>query len=354
MSTFNKIVSYENLNTAYIQSQKGDNKYKKESMIFEQNRTKNLLEIQKSLKDGTYEFSDYTTFTVYEPKERVIDAPCLKDKIVQLAINNIIKEIINPKFIYDSYACIDNKGTHKAVYRIQHFMRKAHWRYGEDTTIIKMDIKKFFYSIDREITKKEFSKKLDCERTLELIYKIVDSADKISEKGIPLGNTLSQIGANLTLNPLDQFAKRKLSLKYYVRYADDIFIVVESKIKAKETLKVLNDFIENELNLKLNKNKTKIFPISQGVNGLGYKIHITHMLLRNESKKKVKRKLKAMPGLILKSDMKIEKAGQMLNSWKGHADYACSYNFYLKLIDKYDCLYLDKNSHFKIEGSKIL
>jgi len=321
-------------------------------MIFEQDVTKNLSDIQKSLMNKTYEFSGYTHFTVYEPKERDINAPCLVDKIVQLAINNVIKDLISSKFIYDSYACIDNKGTHKAVYRLHHFMRKAYWQYGEDATIIKLDLKKFFYSIDRSVTKREFSRYIKCQDTLDLIYKIIDSADLISELGLPLGNTLSQIGANLTLNPLDNYAKRDLSLKYYVRYADDIFIIVESKEKAKETLLEIKNYIENELNLKLNKRKTKIFPIDQGVNGLGFKIYRTHLLLRNESKKKVKRKLKKMPDLIREGRMTIEKAEQMLNSWKGHADYASSYNFYKKLTNKFDFLELENNK-FVVKESEI-
>jgi len=349
---FKEITSFNNLRDAYEQSQKGDSKYKNESMIFEQNVTQNLLDIQKSLIEGTYEFSGYTRFKVFEPKERIIDAPCLKDKIVQLAINNVIKKVINPKFIYNSYACIDNKGTHKAVYKSHHYMRKAYWQYGEDTTIIKLDLKKYFYSIDRSVTKREFKKYIECEKTLNLIFKIINSADSISDLGLPLGNTLSQIGANLTLNPLDNYAKRDLSLKYYVRYADDIFIIVESKEKAKETLLEIKNYIENELNLKLNKRKTKIFPIDQGVNGLGFKIYRTHILLRNESKKKMKRKLKKIPNLIKKGDMTIEKAEQMLNSWKGHADYACSYNFYMTLVNKFSFLEL-KNDKFIVLESEL-
>jgi len=351
---FKEITDINNIEDAYKQSQKGKGKYKSQSLTFEMNVTDNLLKIKDELENLTYDFSGYNRFTVYEPKERIIDAPCLKDKIVQLSINNKIKKICNPTFIYDSYACIDEKGTHKAVYRIQHFLRKAYWLYSEDATIIKIDLKKFFYSIDRDITKREFAKNIDCDDTLKVIYKIVDSAKQISEKGLPLGNTLSQIGANLTINPLDQYAKRKLGLKFYVRYADDIIVVVKSKDEAKRYLKLLKEFIENELNLVVNENKTKIFPIEQGVNALGYKIYRTHMLLRNESKKRIKRKLKKMENLIEIGKMRPEKAEQMLNSWKGHADYSCSYNFINSLLEKHDYIKMD-NGNFKIilkEGDK--
>ena len=77
------------------------------------------------------------------------------------------------------------------------------------------------------------------------------------------------------------------------------------------------------------------------------------MLLRNDSKKRIKRKTKAMPSLIREDKMTAEKAEQMLNSWKGHAEYACSYNFIQDLIRKNDFLYLDKNNTFKVDTSKI-
>lgn len=353
MSTlFSKITSIENIEKAYKQSQKGSGKYKRSSLLLEKNKTYFLKKIREELIDGTYTFGDYNRFTVYEPKERIIDAPRLKDKIVQLAINNVIKEEINNKFIHDTYACIDNKGTHKAVYRISHFMRKAKWMWGDDARIIKIDIKKFFYTIDREVTKKEFSRHIKCKDTLDLINKVIDSADQISPKGLPLGNTLSQIGANITMNPLDQYAKRKLRLKFYVRYADDIVIIVKNKKGADYILDKLITFIEDRLNLNVNLNKTKIFPIRQGVNVLGYKIHATHKLLRNESKKKVKRKLKKMKYLIRDGRLTVDKAELMLNSWKGHADHANSNNFIKSLTTKYDFLKL-KDNKLKIKEDEI-
>lgn len=156
---FDKIVDEENIYDAYKQSLKGKGKYKNAAMIFALDETYNLRELRRSLIDETYQFDGYEEFPVFEPKERTINAPFYKDKIVQLAINNVLKEVYNPRFAYDSYACIDGKGTHKCVDRIQYFMRKAKWDYGDDAYIIKMDIKKFFYTIDREVLKKLLQKR---------------------------------------------------------------------------------------------------------------------------------------------------------------------------------------------------
>ncbi|MCC5911306.1 MAG: RNA-dependent DNA polymerase [Clostridiaceae bacterium] len=350
---FTKIVDIENMEKAYKKSLKGGEKYNKEAMIFSLNSTYNLYRLRQSLIDGTYEFEGYIHFKVYEPKERIVDAPHYRDKIVQLSINNILKEIYNPCFIYDSYACIDNKGTHKAVERISYFMRKAAWEYGDKAFIIKIDIKKFFYSIDREILKKILTKKIKCKKTLNLLFKIIDSADVIDPLGLPLGNTLSQICANIYMNELDQYCKRKLGLHYYVRYADDVVVIVKNKDEAQRVLGLAKDFLKEELHLNTNTKKTKIFPIDQGVNTVGFKTYKSHRLLRNDSKKKIKRKAKKMRRLILEDKMTVEKAEQILNSWLGHARNGCSYNFINKLLEKNDYICLDHKGTFKVDILKL-
>ena len=339
---FDKITDEENLYNAYKKALKGKGKYHVEAMKFALDEVYNLNELRTSLINEAYKFDGYTTFTVYEPKIRVINAPHFKDKIVQLAINNVLKDVYNPCFIFDSYACIDGKGTHKCVDRIQHLMRKAKWEYGETTTILKCDVKKFFYTIDREVLKSLLPKKVRCKKTLSLLFKIIDSANDIDLLGLPLGNTISQLCANIYLNELDQFCKRKLGLRYYSRYMDDTIAFVKDKQTAKETLKLITEFVENKLKLTLNKNKSKIFPLEQGVNAIGYKIYPTHRLLRNDSKKKIKRKNKAIPRLIMEDKMTISKAEQILNSWLGHAKYGDSYNFIKSLMIKYHFLYLIK------------
>lgn len=337
---------------AYKQSLARGGKYKVEAMLFAKDETYSLQQLRQSLIDETYNLDEYIEFMVYEPKKRVINAPHYKDKIVQLSINNILKEVYNKCFIFDSYACIDKKGTHKCVERISHFMRKAKWEYGNEAYIIKMDIKKFFYSIDRDVLKKIYAKKIKCEKSLRLIYRIIDSSAMIDELGLPLGNTLSQISANVYMNEADQYAKRKLGLKYYVRYADDIVIIVKNKETAIKVLTKLTKVLEDQLNLALNKNKTKIFPISQGVNTVGFKIHTTHRMLRNESKKKVKRKTKKFPKLLANQEITKEKVEQIINSWYGHAKYADSHNFINSLMSKNNYIYQNSKGALKIDEAR--
>ena len=347
------IVDEDNIESAYRKSLKGDNKYTREAILFSRNETYNLRALRQSLIDETYRFSGYIRFTVYEPKERLIDAPGFKDKTVQLAVNNVLKEIYQPCFIYDSYASLDGKGTHRCIDRIQHFMRKAKWEYGEGAYIVKVDVRKFFYSIDRAILKGILSWKVKCEKTLRLLYHIIDSADAIDPLGLPLGNTLSQLWANTYLDKLDQYCKRRLRLKYYVRYMDDVIIIVKDRETARGVVAQVTAFLRDRLRLDVNKDKTKIFPIRQGVNAIGFKIHATHRLLRNDSKKKIKRKAKKMRRLIAEGRMTVEKAEQILNSWKGHAGHGNSYNFVRRLIERNDYIYLDQKGRLKVDTTKI-
>lgn len=353
MSTFNEITKTENLEYAFKLSQKGKSKYKTDAMKFSLNETKNLDNLQMRIINKEYRFGKYINFKVYEPKERVINAPQFEDKLVQLAINNKLKHIYQPAFIYDSYACLDNKGTHKAVERVSHFMRKASWQYGKEAFIIKLDIRKFFYTIDRSVLKKLLPKKIKCKSTLELLYEIIDSANVIDPLGLPLGNLLSQLCANMYMNELDQYCKRKLSLKYYVRYADDVIVIVKNKDEANRILISMIEFLKSTLKLNVNEKKTKIFPVEQGVNAYGFKIYKTHRLLRDDSKKKIKRKAKKMRRLIAEGLMSVEKAEQILNSWLGHAQNGSSRNFINKLLERNDYIYMNTKGILKIKECEL-
>lgn len=219
-------------------------------------------------------------------------------------------------------------------------MRKAKWEYGDNAFIVKTDVKKFFYSIVRNILKEIIAKTIKEKETLELMYLIIDSADVIDLLGMPLGNVVSQLCANIYMNTIDQYAKRNLGLKYYIRYMDDIVIIVKNKERAKEVLELIRLKIENELGLKLNENKSKIFPIAQGVNFIGFKIYPTHMLLRNDSKKRIKQKLGKFKPMLIEEKITMEKVEQIINSWYGHAEQADSYMFVQSLLERFDYIEL--------------
>lgn len=329
---FDQMISDENIQKAYLNTQKGRLKYHIDSLVFTNDLTFNLKSLKQSILDKSYSPGEYYRFKVYDPKERTIDTPAYADKIVQHMINNILAPIYRNCYIYDSYSCIVGKGTHAAVLKIFQNLKLGQ-RYN-DPYVVRVDIRKFFYTINRGILKSIIARKITCSNSLWLINKIIDSSPE--PIGLPLGCTTSQLFSNIYLNQLDQYIKRKLKAKYYVRYADDMILIVDGKEKAKECLKDIRLFLRDKLNLDVNENKSMCSPLRNGVNMVGFYMKTTHRKLRRRSKKRIKRKIKKMKRLIENGSMKIEKAKQMMNSWYGHARYSDSFNFIQYLLKRFD------------------
>lgn len=327
---------------------KTKNRLTLEAGEFNENKVISTLNLLEEIANKTYEVGEYKEFKIYEPKERIIYAPTFRDKVVQIWLNNILKYEYRFKyFIKDSYGSIDARGTHKCADKIQENMKIAQATLGTQARILKLDVKKFFYSIDREILKQIYKKQISDPNILWLLNKIIDSANQIDEKGLPLGNTISQLSANVYMNELDQFIKRTLRVKYYVRYMDDMILILENTERAREVKEQVENYLNQKLHLELNQDKSKIFPIKQGVNAIGYKIYPTHKKLRNRSKKKFKEIVQELNKYLTKTPYLTLEQYQhyeaRLNSWMGHAGHACSHNFIISQLKKNPNLILAGN-----------
>lgn len=320
---YDAICDFNNIWNAFKKVNRGKNRYTKESKEFCKETIKNLKEIQIDLQNLTVKPVKYTSFEISKPKRRLIYAPDFYSKIIQISINNILMPEIEKVLIKSTYASIKGRGTHKAADKIQYNMRCARRKWGSKAYTLKLDIKKFFYNIDRGIMKNIFRKYIKDERLLVLLDLITDSANQIGDKGLPLGNTMSQLSANLYLNELDHYLKRRFSIKYYVRYMDDIIIQVESKEKALNVLNEARRFLKSNLNLELNENKSQYQNINKCVNSVGYKMWATHMKLRLNSKKTF---------ISILKDLNIDSFKRRLASWLGSATKVSHYKFILKSI----------------------
>ena len=346
MSLYERIYDTKNLEESYKRTQSGNRKYRKEAIYFAMSKERKLRCLQKELEDRTYRPGSYIEFYVFEPKKRLVHAPHIRDKIVQFSIHTVLQGIYRSVFIKDSYACLEEKGTHEAVHRIQHYMRLAQWKY-EEPYIVKIDVRKFFYSINRDILKTIYRKKIpESEQDfLRILDMIVDSSPE-GEKGLPLGNVTSQDFANIYLNEVDQFCKRYLGLKWYVRYMDDICIIVKDRETARNVLAKIRTYVKDHLDLELNE-KTHIYPLAQGINTLGFRIHTTHLEVRNSSKAAMKRRIKKIDEKVQSGRLTKKQAQQAVNAWLGHARHSNSYNLAKKIFEKYDYIQIeDKNWKF--------
>ena len=271
--------------------------------------------LYKQLKAQTYKHGGYTVFYITEPKLRRIEKSKYIDRIVhRWYVNSFIKPYFIPQFIYTSYACLQDKGMHKACLDVQKAMKHCKSIWGE-YYILKMDIKKYFENIDKDIIYKIIQRKIKDDKILWLTREILYSNE--GPKNLPIGNYTSQMFANIYLNELDQYVKHKLKGKYYFRYMDDAVLMRKTKEETKQDLEKIKKFLKEKLELELNQ-KTQIFKNKQGVNFCGYKINEYRLKIREKGKKKLKKKVKELKKRVETREIDSKEAKRYL---AGHLGY---------------------------------
>lgn len=271
---FNTVFSIENLYHAFTLSRKGK-RNQKECYNFEKNIGHELKKLYNEIHSGTYAVSKYYSFKIKDPKERTIYAPKFRDCIIQHAIYRIIYPIFNKGFIDQNFACRVGKGTHKASEYTLSVMDKL----PNNSIILKMDIRKYFYRINHDILYKLLESKIKDIRLLNIMKMFIGYGEDL---GIPIGNLLSQLYASIYLNGLDHYIKRDLKQKHYCRYVDDFVIFgIKSVEKAKVLLESILEFIRTKLNLELSK--YSITKLSSGINFVGYRTWKGRRLIRKRS-----------------------------------------------------------------------
>lgn len=328
---YNKL-TYLKLLEAHDRAKQGKTN-KKEVILFEMDLETNVMNLYRNLKNGKYKMGKYREFTIYEPKERIIKALPYVDRIVhQWYIEEFIKPFIVPKFVTSSFACLENKGTHAAVKTLQKYMRLMKKK-NPDYYVLKCDIKKYFYTINKNILFNIMKSYISDKKLLQLTEIFI--FDNNDVKGIPIGNYTSQFFANIYLDKLDHLIKDKLRVKYYVRYMDDFVLLLNNKEEAKQILKEITEFLEKKLDLELNK-KTRYYPNKLGIDFCGYKIYDTHIKIRKRSIVKIKRKIKVWNNLYAQDKLDFHNFLLCFNSFKGHIKHGNCYNLYNKLVSTID------------------
>lgn len=297
---FDKIANMDNLILADMKARRG----KKNSYgirLFDKDKEGNLDCLLKTLRDGTFKTSKYRTDTIYEPKERLIfKLPYYPDRILHHAIMNVMEPIWVSVFTSDTTSCIKGRGLSEAYRRTKRALLDK-----DSVYCLKVDVHKFYPSIDHEVLKRIIRKKIKDKRLLGLLDEIIDSAP-----GVPIGNYLSQYLANLYLAYNDHEIKEVLRMKHYVRYADDMLFFHHDRQFLKET--VLPWLVDRlgALKLKL-KGNYQVFKIAErrsdksgrGVDFVGFVFYKEHIRIRKRTKKNLCRaaaKLNKVPNISLK------------------------------------------------------
>lgn len=332
-----KICSFDNLILAWRKARKG--KAKMSYVIrFESNLTENILKLQEELKNETYFPQPMKTFILRDPKTRRISKSAFRDRIVHHALCNIIEPIFEKVFICDSCANRIGKGNLFALKRFYNFIKKVS-RNGQILPnkfkdfnyvagyCLKADIRHYFQEVNHDILIKIIEKKVADKRVILLIEKILKNG--FAEKGMPLGNLTSQFFANVYLNELDYFVKHQLKARYYIRYVDDFVVLHVSKKQLQIWKQEIHNLLK-KLKLELHPEKSKIIPLSRGVDFVGFRNFYHYKLLRKRNIRKMICRIEQFKeGIISK-----EKILESFQGWNAYAKWADSFRLRREVVKK--------------------
>jgi RNA-directed DNA polymerase len=284
-------------------------------LAFESNAELNLLRLQDELNRRTYRPGRSICFVLRQPKLREVFAADFRDRVVHHVLIEHLGALCEPRFIYDSCACRPGKGTHHAALRLQTFTRQATANNQRRAYFLQLDIRSFFVEINKNILLEIVRRQTDVEQMLWLAETIIRNdptqncritrgenllsqipAHKTlfkapKHKGLPIGNLTSQFFANLYLNELDQYVKRVLKCRWYVRYMDDMVLLAEHIEQLGEWMVKIERFLAERLDLRLHPTKRLIGPVSNGIDFVGYIIRPAYLLVRKRIIGNLRRKI---------------------------------------------------------------
>jgi len=314
---FDDIYSLENLSLAWHKVSVG--KPATSSLLeFYGKLNENLISISNDLKNGTYRPGHYNRFLIKDPKERIISASPVRDRVVQHALMNYYEPIFDRHLIYDSYACRLAKGTHKAVLRAFHFAKGSRF-------FLKMDVRKYFDSIDHATLKTMLAKIIFDKAVLNFLFVIIDSDDAFVEKGIPIGNLTSQFFANYYLSAFDHYVKEKCHIRRYIRYMDDMVLFSDNKAELKMLYETAVSFFSEKLKLLLKP--IVLGSVMDGVPFLGFLVKSSGIFLLGKTKKRYKARIAEIEHKRKSGIFTSLEAGKRASSVTSHLLLARSRNF---------------------------
>lgn len=326
--SFDEYVTFQNIYKSYLVCLRGK-RHKNEVINFSLELSKNLWEIYYDLKYQKYKLGPYFEFKIFDPKERMIQAISFGDRIVQhLVADYYLTPLFKNTFIYDNVACQKGKGIDLAHKRIRKFLRAHYIKYGHQGYVVKIDIHKYFESINHDYLKSLLCKKVKDNKTLNLLFLIIDSFNYETKMGLPMGNQTSQIFALLYLNDIDHFIKEKLRCSFYIRYMDDLLLIVPTKEEARKVYQAIERKVE-EHRLKLNP-KSKYTPLSKGFEMIGWRfvIALNGKIIATLRKSTRKRIIKRIT-----TNKKRNKQSLLKASYKGFLCYGNTRKLYNTLLN---------------------
>lgn len=312
---FARCFTRDNLYLAYLEARKGK-RAKRACFAFERHLGVNLAALHTEIHEGHYRPQPYYSFIVQEAKPRLIQAPAFRDTVAQHAIYRHLYPLCDRRFIATSFACRKGKGTHACADYVQAAIRQA----PRDSYTLHLDVRRFFYSINRAVLQQLLARIVRDDRLLDMLalYAVQEEP-----RGIPIGNLLSQLYALVYLNPVDHYVKRELGIRHYARYVDDLVLIGLPLSEARAARDAITAFLWERLGLTLSK--AHLAPVRQGLNFVGYRTWASRRFVRRRSLHLFGRRLRhAQP------DRARDLAA--LNSLMGHARHTSTHRHYCQRI----------------------
>lgn len=337
MSQIEIVADFKNLDKA-SQRVLSHNSNKISALKFEIRSLEGIDRLQRPLLSGEYQLGPYTQFRVWYPKERVVKTCCFRDKIVFRSLcENVLWPEVERHLIYDNGASRKGMGTSHALQRFEMFMHNYYLNHGNGGYVLKIDVKKYFYSLRHDIIKEQFRRYNFDNTIIDLVDKIVDSTyDSIIDGyycGSPIGNEPSQVFAVQYPNSIDHYCKDQLGLKYYERYMDDTVIIHHDRSFLME---LKDDLTERyrKIGLSLNE-KTQVTPMYEGITFLGRTFYLhpdgrIEKRLTNQNIRHRYSEIHKKAILLACGELLVAKYWQSFYSWNSYAYDANSYKARMK------------------------
>ncbi len=272
------------------------------ALAFELDAEANLLALQSELRARTYQPGRSVCFITEGPKPREVFAADFRDRIVHHLLVAHQERVFEPMFIHDSYACRVGKGTLAASDRLTTYLRQATANGKRPAWSLKLDVASFFPSIHKATLYAIIARRIADPTLLWLTRTLlfhdptqnyrfrsrdpraagpssprypVPSRKSLfgrgNERGLPIGNLTSQFWANVYLNELDQYVKRALGCRHYVRYVDDLVLLAPHSNLLLEWCAAIEAFLGERLGLTLRSDLKLPLPVAQGIDFVGWR-----------------------------------------------------------------------------------
>jgi hypothetical protein len=312
---FPRICSYENLLLAERRARRGKGA-KGSVLAFWLDAERELARLRDELLSRVWRPGGYTQFVAHESKDRLISAAPYRDRVVHHALMNVIGPVLERSFIFDSYANREGKGTHRALVRCSWFCRASGF-------VLKCDIADYFASVDHDILMGLIRRRIADPDALGLTELIVRSAP--NGRGLPIGNLTSQFLANLCLDGFDHFVKEDLRVRRYLRYVDDFAAFGDDAGELAAVRDRMAEYLRERLNLRLHSRKTRVFPVTEGVDFLGFRVFPTHRLLRKKAGYHYRRMLFRLARRVRDGEVAGGAVVNSFRSWSAHAAWGATH-----------------------------